>query len=209
MLPISAKNALPASVLSRGSRTLVPSRPSIVPAPQMGARYVGRSSATSASQLPVAEAIRSIPKTSPLMSRKVTTAAGVVAVSTLAGMGIEELLDILPTIDPSEIAQLVGAADESGDADLASQLAEAYNVSIVARASLQPSTADGNTIALDNIQRPGLGISPEQVDYQQTVLRNYKSLRAKLSYEDIYALRLLMTTATDDDIMALEDLYRG
>lgn len=192
----SAIRSLPPSVIAPSSATSVP-------------RLVGRSTIDTSSVRGTAESIRALPKTSPLMSRKVATTAGVVAVSTLAGMGIDELAEILAQLDPTELAKLVAAADESDEPSVASSLAEAYNVSVINRASLQPSTDDRAGIVVDQIQRPGIGISQDQVNYQQTLLRCYKSIRSTLSYEDIFTLRMLITTATDEEIVALEDMYRG
>jgi hypothetical protein len=143
------------------------------------------------------------------MSRKVATTAGVVAVSTLAGMGIDELAELLAQMDPTELVKLVSAADESDEPSVAESLAEAYNVSVINRASLQPSTEDRAGVVTDHIQRPGIGISQDQVNFQQTLLRCYKSIRSTLSYEDIFTLRMLVTTATDEELVALEDMYRG
>lgn len=212
---IPGVNVLP-STIRRGSSLSVPSAirslPSTIVAPSSASsvpRLVGRSTVDMSSMRSTAESIRALPKTSPLMSRKVATTAGVVAVSTLAGMGIDELAELLAQLDPTELAKLVGAADESGEPSVASSLAEAYNVNVINRASLQPSTDDRAGVVTDQVQRPGIGISQDQVNFQQTLLRCYKSIRSTLSYEDIFTLRMLITTATDDELVALEDMYRG
>lgn len=208
-------NVLP-SIIRRGSSLSVPSAirslpPSVVSPSSVASvpRLVGRSTVDTSRIRGTAESIRALPKTSPLMSRKVATTTGVVAVSTLAGMGIDELTELLAEADPTELAKLVAAADESGEPSVASSLAEAYNVNVINRASLQPSTEDRSGIVVDQIQRPGIGINQDQVNFQQTLLRCYKSIRSTLSYEDIFTLRMLITTATDDEIVALEDMYRG
>lgn len=192
----SAIRSLPESVVASSRATGVP-------------RVVGRSTIDDSRIRSTAESIRALPKTSPLMSRKVATTTGLVAVSTLAGLGIDELAELLAQVDPTELAKLVAAADESGEPLVAESLAEAYNVRVINRASLQPSTEDRSGIVVDQIQRPGIGIDQDQVNYQQTLLRCYKSIRSTLSYEDIFTLRMLITTATDDEIVALEDMYRG
>lgn len=204
------------STIRRGSSLSVPSAirslPQTVVAPSSAAsvpRVVGRSTIDDSRIRSTAESIRALPKTSPLMSRKVATTTGLVAVSTLAGLGIDELAELLAQVDPTELAKLVAAADESGEPLVAESLAEAYNVNVINRASLQPSTEDRSGIVVDQIQRPGIGIDQNQVNYQQTLLRCYKSIRSTLSYEDIFTLRMLVTTATDDEIVALEDMYRG
>lgn len=204
------------STIRRGSSLSVPSAirslPQTVVAPSSAAsvpRVVGRSTIDDSRIRSTAESIRALPKTSPLMSRKVATTTGIVAVSTLAGLGIDELAELLAQVDPTELAKLVAAADESGEPLVAESLAEAYNVNVMNRASLQPSTEDRSGIVVDQIQRPGIGIDQNQVNYQQTLLRCYKSIRSTLSYEDIFTLRMLITTATDDEIVALEDMYRG
>lgn len=204
------------STIRRGSSLSVPSAirslPQTIVAPSSAAgvpRVVGRSTIDDSRIRSTAESIRALPKTSPLMSRKVATTIGLVAVSTLAGLGIDELAELLAQVDPTELAKLVAAADESGEPLVAESLAEAYNVNVINRASLQPSTEDRSGIVIDQIQRPGIGIDQNQVNYQQTLLRCYKSIRSTLSYEDIFTLRMLITTATDDEIVALEDMYRG
>lgn len=209
-------NNLPAIVRSTTSmaktRSALPAvaqsqRQVLSSAPIVGYSAAGKSTITKQS---LAKVIKDVKPGTPFFNKKVVLGGSAIAVSTIAGMGIEDVLDLLSLASPSELQDAISAADEHGAIEVADAFAEVYNnVSIVERASLQPSQADRDMAVVDGIERPGLGLNAAAIDHQQVILRAYKSIRGSLNYEDLWTLRVLITTASDEDLMALEDLYRG
>lgn len=194
------------------SRSGLPAVARTAPRALDSARIVGRSTAgqSTITKETLAKAIKDVKPSSPFANKRLVIGGSAVAVSTLAGMGIDDLIDILASASPDELQDAILAADENGAVGVADAFAEVYNnVTIVDRAALQPSNADKGLAIVDNIERPGLGFNASEIDHQQVILRAYKSIRGTLNYEDLWTLRVLITTATDEDIMALEDLYRG
>lgn len=166
----------------------------------------------------VSRTINALPKTSPFYKKKVVVGGAAVTVSALAGMGAAELFETLNAATPDEIQAMMIEADNNGAAEVSDELEFIYNSHLtggdsgalyVDRSALSPSRADQNMVAVDNIQRSGLGLSFEEVDRQQVLSRAYRSLRSTFTLEDLFALRLFVTTASDEDIMALEDIYLG
>lgn len=194
------------------SRSGLPAVARTAPRTVESARVVGYSAAgkSTITKASLAQAIKDVKPSSSFANKRLVIGGSTVAVSALAGMGIDELIDTLSSASPEELREAIIAADENGAISVADAFAEAYNnVTIVNRAALQPSNADAGLAVVDNIDRPGLGLNAAAIDHQQVMLRAYKSIRGTLNYEDLWTLRVLMTTATDEDIMALEDLYRG
>lgn len=194
------------------SRSGLPAVARTTPRATDSARVVGYSAAgqSTITKETLATAIRDVKPSSPFANKRLVIGGSVVAVSTLAGMGIDDLIDLLASASPAEMQDAIQAADENGAIGVADAFAEVYNnVTIVDRAALQPSNADNGLTIVDNIERPGLGLNASAIDHQQVILRAYKSIRGTLNYEDLWTLRVLITTASDEDIMALEDLYRG
>lgn len=194
-----SRSALPA--VAQSQRKVLSS------APIVGYSAAGKSTITKHS---LAKAIKDVKPGSPFYNKKVVLGGTAVAVSTIAGMGIEDLLDVLSLASPAELQEVISLADSNGAVEVADAFAEVYNnVNIVERASLQPSQADREMAVVDEIERSGLGLSAAAIDHQQVIFRAYKSIRGTLNYEDLWTLRVLITTASDEDLMALEDLYRG
>lgn len=194
------------------SRSGLPAVARTTPRAVESARLVGRSTAgqSTITKESLAKAIKEVKPSSPFANKRLVIGGSAVAVSTLAGMGIDDLIDTLASASPSEMQDAILAADENGAIGVADAFAEVYNnVTIVDRAALQPSNADKGAVVVDNLERPGLGLNASQIDHQQVILRAYKSIRGTLTYEDLWTLRVLVTTASDEDLMALEDLYRG
>lgn len=175
------------------------------------ARFVGSSAAgaSTVTRANLAKSLKALPPSSKMMNKRVVIGGSAIAVSTLAGYEINDLIDTLSAASPDELQQLVATADMNGESAVAEHTSEVYNMSLVDRAALQPSNDDKGLQIVDNIDRPGLGISRDQINAQQAVLRAYKSIRGVLSYDDIWTLRVLITTASDEDLIALEDLHRG
>lgn len=194
------------------SRSGLPAVARTAPRAVDSARVVGYSAAgkSTITKESLAQAIKDVKPSSPFANKRLVIGGSAVAVSTLAGMGIDDLIDMLSSASPAELQEAIIAADENGAVGVADAFAEVYNnVTIVDRAALQPSNADKGLAIVDNIERPGLGLNASAIDHQQVILRAYKSIRGTLNYEDLWTLRVLITTASDEDIMALEDLYRG
>lgn len=194
------------------SRSGLPAVARTAPRAVDSARVVGYSAAgkSTITKESLAQAIKDVKPSSPFANKRLVIGGSAVAVSTLAGMGINDLIDMLSSASPAELQEAIIAADENGAVGVADAFAEVYNnVTIVDRAALQPSNADKGLAIVDNIERPGLGLDAAAIDHQQVIFRAYKSIRGTLNYEDLWTLRVLITTASDEDIMALEDLYRG
>lgn len=175
-------------------------------------RIVGRSAAgpSTITRESLAQAIKTVKPRSPLSKKTVIIGGTSIGVGALAGMGVDELVDTLNVASPQELQSLVGVADESGETSVADAVAEVYNaMTFVETATLQPSQGDRGLTIVDNIERAGLGLDINAIDKQQALARAYKSIRGLLSYDDIWTLRVLITTANEEDLMALEDMYRG
>jgi len=166
----------------------------------------------------VSRTIKALPKASPFNKKKVFIGGTAVTVSALAGMGADELFEVLNSASPDEIQSMMIEADNNGASEVSDELESIYNshvtggtsgATFVDRSALIVSNADRDMVAIDNVQRSGLGLSFEEVDRQQVLSRAYRSLRATFTLEDLFALRLFVTTASDEDIMALEDIYLG
>jgi len=158
----------------------------------------------------IARTVKAVPPKSPFYKSKVFIGGSAISVATLSGMGINELADVLASADPAEIQSLVTEADNAGFTDMADELSNFYNETlVVSRDDITPSNADKDMIILDAIERTGLGLDRDEVDRQQALSRAYRSIRASFTLEDIFALRLFVTTASDSDLVALEDMYRG
>lgn len=194
------------------SRSGLPAVARTAPRATNSARVVGYSAAgqSTITKEKLAAAIKDVKPSSPFANKRLVIGGSAVAVSALAGMGIDDLIDTLASASPAEMQDAIQAADGDGAIGVADAFAEVYNnVTIVDRAALQPSNADSGLSIVDNVERPGLGLNASAIDHQQVILRAYKSIRGTLNYEDLWTLRVLITTASDEDIMALEDLYRG
>lgn len=175
-------------------------------------RTVGVSRITPAVANKAATQIAALPPTqkkklADMLTRKNVTLGGVVVgTSIAAGIGIDELAEMISAASPDEMLNFLEAVD-SVDQNAGTAVAEAHN-EIVTFSQLDRDYSDerSNDGFVAQAQVSGLGLDRERIEQEQRIARQYSELRRKLTVEDILTLQFLVHHAKPEDIAALEDM---